>query len=72
MSEEQLQQWRKFADNMGSDISVLSIQYQLAEMVWTLDDEVCRLQKEATTRQAAEDRIFDGLERMLNMEGSEA
>jgi len=72
MSEEQLQEWREFADHMGSDISVKSIQYQLAKMVWTLVDEVLRLKKENKTRQAAEDRMFDGLERMLNMDEAEA
>lgn len=37
---EQRKEMREFADNMGSDISVYSIQYQLAKMVWTLVDEL--------------------------------
>lgn len=44
---EQRKEMREFADNMGSDIPVSSIQYQLAKMVWTLVDELNAVPVEA-------------------------
>ena len=57
MNEQQLREWREFADHMGSDISVLSIQYKLAKMVWSLCDEVTRLNEENTALSAKLERV---------------
>ncbi len=69
MNDEQLQKWRAFANHMGSDISVRSIQYQLAEMVWTLVDEVRRLQGEnKAMEETIKDLRYELIEGQLQME----
>lgn len=42
ITPEKLQEYRDYAEWAGSDISIYSIEYQLAVMVWNLCDEVER------------------------------
>ena len=67
---EQRKEMREFADHMGSDISVESIQFKLAEMVWTLVDELDAESERADALQA-EVMICHGLLEGLTPGGSE-
>lgn len=54
---KQLAEWREYADRRGSDISVESIQFKLAEMVWTLCDALTAATERANTAQQERDAL---------------
>lgn len=51
IDEQQLTEMREYADCMGSEISVLSVQYKLAKMVWTLVDAYRKLRDESKAKE---------------------
>lgn len=51
IDEQELTEMRDFADRMGSEISVYSLQYQLAHMVWTLVDAYRKLRDESKAKE---------------------